>query len=111
MTNRKPLLSLITGTRNRPDGIARFLESVHTHTTSPYEVLVGDASDEPAQIDTAGGRVRIFREDPPRGYAAGYNRLLGHARGEVVVLLNDDLELLAHWHGKLESRFRRVRLR
>lgn len=109
MPRRKVALTLVTGTRNRPEAFERFLESALRFTKPPFEILVADASDEPLQIEKNGGRVRVLREDPPLGFARGYNRLFAEATGEVVVVLNDDLELLPGWASAVARPFRRSR--
>ncbi len=88
----KPILSLITGTRNRPEGIARLIDSVSKHTSVPFEMLVGDASDLP-YCGSYPYSVRIIRESPRLGHTRGYDRLFGMAQGEWLLWLNDDAEV------------------
>jgi GT2 family glycosyltransferase len=91
----QPLFSLVTGSRNRPESLERFLASVKEHTTHPYEVLIADASDTP--YESGDERVRVFPEPEPLGFVRGYNRVFPEARADWVVWLNDDVELMPGW--------------
>ncbi len=91
----KPILSLVTGTRNRPGSFKRLVDSVETHTDMAWEMIVADASDVPLTSDHP--RVRILPERPRRGMSRGYNQACREARGEFVLWLNDDAEVLAHY--------------
>lgn len=88
-----PTLSLVTGTRNRPDSFLHLLDSVVTHTSVPWEMLVADASDQPLFCDHP--NVRVLPERPRLGMSRGYNRAFRKAQGEFVLWLNDDAEVLA----------------
>lgn len=90
----RPVLSIVTGTRNRPTDLLRLLNSVDKHTNIPWEMVVSDASDRP--IDSMGfpRNVRMLQERPRLGHARGFNRAFGEARGEWVIYLNDDCEVL-----------------
>lgn len=97
----QPLFSLVTGSRNRPESLERFLRSVREQTTHPYEVLIADASDTPHRSDDP--FVRVFPEPEPLGFIRGYNRVFPEARGEWVVWLNDDIELQPGWSDLLAA--------
>ncbi len=86
-------LSLITGTRNRPEGIQRLIVSVVNHTTCSYEFLVGDVSDTPTTFSYLPDHVRILEERPRLGHTKGYNKLFRMAQGEWILWLNDDAEV------------------
>jgi GT2 family glycosyltransferase len=100
------MLSIVTGTRNRPDSISAFVRSILEHTTHPFELLIGDASDdEPFACEDE--RVRILPETEPLGACRAYNRLFRAARGEFVCFLNDDLEVLPEWSDRIFDVFAR----
>jgi glycosyltransferase involved in cell wall biosynthesis len=101
-----PLLSIVTGTRNRPESLALFVRSVLEHTRQPFELLIGDASEGPP-FRSRDPRVRVFPEAVPLGYARGYNELFRRARGELVAYLNDDVEVLPHWSETVLAAFER----
>lgn len=91
-----PVLSIVSGTRNRPASLARFVDSVLAHATLPFELLIGDASDA-APFQSPDPRVRVFPETEPLGPARGFNALFRRARGRWVCFLNDDVELGPGW--------------
>jgi len=86
------MLSLITGTRNRPAGLKRLIDSVIRHTSVSYEFLIGDASDQPQRLDVPPNIV-IWPEKPRLGHSRGYNRLFRLAQGDYLLWLNDDAEV------------------
>jgi GT2 family glycosyltransferase len=97
--NLNPVLSLITGTRNRPMDFRRLVDSIERHTPMEWELVVSDASDspieqEPVATDSTWPRIRVIPERPPLGCTAGYNRAFRQARGEWVLWLNDDCEVM-----------------
>ncbi len=85
-------LSLVTGTRNRPESFRRLLDSVIKHTAVDWEMIVADASCEP--VSDVPANVTVLHEKPPRGYVRGYNVAFKKTRGEWVIWLNDDAEVL-----------------
>lgn len=101
------MISVIVGTRNRPQLIERFVASIVAHTTHPFEVLVGDASDRVPCYESGDSRVRVLWESEPLGYVRGYNALFREARGSYVAFLNDDLEVLPGWSEGVMGLFQR----
>jgi len=108
-----PFVSLIVPTRNGVHLLQRCVDSVLTKTVYPaYELLVVDnGSDDPATLAylqalearTAPAlagvppervAVRVLRDDSPFNYSALNNRAVRAARGDVVGLLNNDLEVI-----------------
>jgi GT2 family glycosyltransferase len=92
----QPLLSVIVGTIDRPQHIANCIESVRRHTTIPYELIVGDASERHPPL-VSSGPLRVVREKPRLGHAKGYNQLFRQARGKWVCWLNDDARVTPGW--------------
>lgn len=88
-------LSLITGLRNRPKPFAVLLDSIQRCTDIDWELIVGDASDVPIteQIEIP-DNVTVLPERPRLGHTKGYNRCFEAAKGEWVIWLNDDAEVL-----------------
>lgn len=96
-------VSVVIGTRNRPELLARALESVLAQENVTLDVIVADDSSDPQHSDayrhlsmTADPRVRFLMADHPceerhpRGPGATRNRGLRAARGEFVAFLDDD---------------------
>lgn len=112
-----PLVSLVIPTRNGLRFLQRCVDSLLEKTTYPnFEVLVIDnGSDDPATLAyleslaegthpslaagpaSPGGRrtARVLRYGAPFNYSAINNYAVKHADGELVGLLNNDLEVIA----------------
>lgn len=85
-------LSLVTGTKNRPESFARLVASVVRHTDVPWELIAIDGSDTPVTCDVP--QVRIFPEAPRGcGCVKAFNLGFTQTRGEWVIYLNDDAEV------------------
>lgn len=94
-----PLVSILIPTR---DGkyLAKCVTSVLELTTYPnYEIVVIDnGSVEKSTsrfFEKMAGKLTVIRDDSPFNYSALHNRAVPQCRGEVLVLLNDDTEVLA----------------
>lgn len=97
-----PLVSLIIPTRDRADLLGRCVRSIRLRTTYvPYEIIVVDnGSVEPAThalfAELAGQPgIRILRYDQPFNYSAINNFAVAQARGTVVGLVNNDIEVIS----------------
>jgi len=95
-----PLVSIIIPTRNGVRHLRRCLDSLRGKTTyARYEIIVVDnGSDDPATLDYlrefAAGGGRVLSWPHPFNYSALNNFAAGHAGGEILALLNDDLEVI-----------------
>ncbi len=106
-----PLVSLIIPTRNGLDILKACIESIKALTTYPnYEILIVDnGSDDPAvlryfaEIEEA-GMARVLPYPHPFNYSAINNFAVGHARGEVVGLINNDITVITpEWLDEMVS--------
>jgi len=93
--NIDPVISIVTGTRNRPNDFRRLVDSIEAGTTIEWELVVSDASDSPLELedvatDETWPRIRIIPERPRLGCTKGYNVAFRAARGEFVLWANDD---------------------
>ncbi len=96
-----PLVSIIVPSRDRPDLLARCAAGVLDRTSyAPIELLVVDndsREDEAlALLDRLARdvRVRVLRHPGPFNHSAMNNQAAREAHGEVLVLLNNDVEIL-----------------
>jgi glycosyltransferase involved in cell wall biosynthesis/2-polyprenyl-3-methyl-5-hydroxy-6-metoxy-1,4-benzoquinol methylase len=96
-----PMVSLIIPTRNGFQFIRPCVESILNLTTYPnYEILIVDNdSDDPQLLHyfdelQKDARVRVVRVEQPFNYSALNNAAVKLARGEIVGLLNNDLEVI-----------------
>lgn len=92
------LVSYILLTHQRPDYLPDCLESICAQTHRPIEViLVDNGNDLPPSFLTniLGDRVesRLIQPGQNLGVAAGRNLGMAHARGDVMVFIDDDARL------------------
>ena len=97
-----PLVSLIIPTRNGLKLLKQCIESILTKTTySNYEILiVNNGSDDHStllylQEITLEPRIRVIHDDRPFNYSALNNAAVKMAQGEIVGLINNDIEVIS----------------
>jgi glycosyltransferase involved in cell wall biosynthesis len=105
-----PLVSLIIPTRNGLKLLRQCVESIFAKTDYPhYELIIVDnGSDDKATLSyldalaaradaglDMGPKVRVIRDARPFNYSALNNLAVKVARGEVVGLLNNDVEVIS----------------
>lgn len=74
------------------------LESIAQHTPEPHEVVVVDNGCTDATTEWSAARgARVVRSPVNLGFAGGVNLGLAEARGDVVVLLNNDALATPGW--------------
>jgi GT2 family glycosyltransferase/glycosyltransferase involved in cell wall biosynthesis len=106
-----PLVSLIIPTRNGLDLLRQCIDSIQQKTAyRPFEIIVVDnGSDDPATLDylqliAVEANVQILRIDAPFNYSALNNAAVKVAKGELVGLVNNDIEVISSdWLGELVS--------
>ena len=104
-----PLVSLIIPTRNALVLVRQCIESILAKTTyQNYEILLIDnGSDDPAALAyfselNQHERIRVIRDDSEFNYAALNNRAVAQAKGELIGLINNDIEVIApDWLGEM----------
>lgn len=97
-----PLVSIVICTRNQYQLLRTCIQSITQKTTYPrYEIIIVDnGSDEGRtlaylqQLAQENTRIRVVRDDSPFNYAALNNMAVSHAQGDVVALLNNDIEVI-----------------
>ena len=95
-----PLVDIIVPTRDRVDLLQMCVSSVLTGTNYPrfHVHIVDNGSVEPEthayfEEITKDGRVRVLKYDQPFNYSAINNFAVSHGRGQIIVLLNNDIEI------------------
>ena len=75
------------------DHLRRFLDSLETATTQPYEVVLADngSIDGAPEAAAATGRARLLRTGGNLGYGAASNRAIAGAASAWVVVANPDI--------------------
>lgn len=99
--NPEPLVSIIIPTRDRPDLLARCIDSVRERTSyRNFEILIVDngSTDTRAVALLADyakiKSVTVLRIDAPFNYSALNNEAAAIARGSLLCLLNNDIEVV-----------------
>lgn len=94
MKQTDPYFSIVVPTRNRPDSLARLLDSVEDQKDGCVEVIViDDASAEPVKVEPAyRTAVTVLRRDKSEGACSARNLGIEKARGDWIVFLDDDIE-------------------
>ncbi len=100
LTSDRPLVSIVVPVHGRWDLTAACLRSLaSTYALTPYEVVVvDDASPDDTRdrlADVAGVRVHALDENV--GFLRACNAGIAQARGEWVLLLNNDTEVQQGW--------------
>ena len=97
-----PLVSIVIPTRNGLDLMRCCIDSIRQRSTySAWDILIVDnGSDDPACLQwlqdvQQDRRIRVLRDERPFNYAALNNAAVAQARGEFVVLLNNDIEVIS----------------
>ncbi|WP_377002810.1 glycosyltransferase family 2 protein [Coralloluteibacterium thermophilus] len=106
-----PLVSILIPTRDRADLLKQCIDSIQKLTDYPaFEILVIDNGsreretfDYFASLESV-SNVRVLRDDSPFNYSAINNRGAREAKGEVIALLNNDIEAIhPEWLSEMVS--------
>lgn len=97
-----PLATLIIPTRNGLSLMRQCIGSIQEKTTYPrYEIIIMDnGSDDPEALAwfeeiARTPNIRVVRDDSPFNYSALNNRAAALANGEILVLVNNDIEVIS----------------
>lgn len=97
-----PFVSLVIPTRNALDLVRQCIESIVMGTAYPnYEILLLDnGSDDPealAYFAALGAQqnITVIRDERPFNYSALNNAAVARARGELIGLVNNDIEAIS----------------
>lgn len=110
-----PLVSIIIPTRNAKKMVRQCINSIRQKTTySNFEILLVDnGSDEKESVEYFGtlhdqGQVRLIKDPSPFNFSRINNDAVKQARGEYLVFLNNDIEVISpDWLSELVSQAQR----
>ena len=96
---RRPLTSIIILTLNELACTRLCLESLAAHTPEPHEVIVVDNGSHDGTVDFLRRvrGVRLIANRQNRGFAGGCNQGMVAARGDLLLLLNNDCVVTPGW--------------
>lgn len=106
-----PLVTLIIPTRNAHMLVKQCIDSIQQLTTyTHYEViLIDNGSDDAVSLEYFAElerheNVRVLRDNGPFNYSALNNRAVRMARGELIGLINNDIEVITpDWLSEMVS--------
>ncbi|KVC51153.1 glycosyltransferase family 2 protein [Burkholderia diffusa] len=106
-----PLVTLIIPTRNGLNLLRQCIKSIVSKTTyENYEIVIVDnGSDEPGTLEYLASlknepRFRVLRDDRPFNFSALCNAAVELANGEIVGLVNNDIEVISpEWLAEMVS--------
>ncbi len=104
------LVSIITVNYNGYTDTCELIESLRSHETFPYELIVvdnGSRVNEAALLHEAFPEVVVLRSEENLGFAGGNNLALPHAKGNYILYLNNDIEIEGPFLECLVDCFRR----
>ncbi|MCI1773929.1 MAG: glycosyltransferase [Paenibacillus lautus] len=86
-------ISVCICTRNRPDDLAKAIESIQKSSFPVYEIIVSDDSTDSKTEDLLRHHFRdvIYVQGPRKGLCANRNNALTKARGTHVMFMDDDV--------------------
>ena len=97
-----PLVSIVIPTRNGLSLMRQCIGSIDRKTTySRHEIIVVDnGSDDPAALAyfaklAERANVRVLRDERPFNYSALNNAAVAVAKGDVIALVNNDIEVMS----------------
>ena len=110
-TGKKPLVSLIVPTYNGKDITKQAIESILELTDyENYEIiLVDNNSDDPQSLEYFSSlekheKITVLRYPHPFNYSAINNFAVKYAKGEIIGLINNDIEVInSGWLGEMVS--------
>jgi glycosyltransferase involved in cell wall biosynthesis len=107
--NLKKLVTVAIPTRNRPELLARAINSLLIQSYERIEIIVADNAStvdlRPIQNLYADAGIRWFRHDENLGMVGNWNFCLDQAKGELFLMLSDDDVLMPGALSWLASQF------
>ncbi len=104
---RARLVSIVILTFNQLDKTGDCIESIRRHTPEPHEIIFIDNGSTDGTLDrlrelcACNENYTLIANGENRGFAAGCNQGIEAAKGEYVLLLNNDVVVTKDWLGGL----------
>lgn len=107
MTKHQPL-SIIIPVVNQPEMTVRCFQSIRANTKMPYEIIWVDNNSDPEsfgiirrQATRPRVKCKLIRNEYNVGFVKAINQGLAEAKGDYIILLNNDTEVSWKWATKL----------
>ncbi|HWY14771.1 MAG TPA: glycosyltransferase [Rhizomicrobium sp.] len=105
----KPTVSIVIPVHNKCEVTYLCLCSLlFAHNEAPFEIILVDdgSADETTKLATFVEGIQILRHEEAQGFVRACNDGAARARGEFVLLLNNDTQVTARWLDELVATFR-----
>jgi glycosyltransferase involved in cell wall biosynthesis len=86
-------LSCIIITKNRPDSLKRLLQSFESQSFKNFEIII--INDGGSNLKAGNNNTKVFQNKESVGSGRSRNLGVSHAAGEIILLLDDDVELVS----------------
>jgi GT2 family glycosyltransferase len=105
-----PLTSIVILTCDQLDYTRQCLNSIFARTDSPFELIIVDNGSRDGTVDylsslsrsdSACLRIKLIENKENQGFAKGCNQGLAEARGDYLLLLNNDVVVTTGWLSRL----------
>ncbi|HIE38468.1 MAG TPA: glycosyltransferase family 2 protein [Anaerolineales bacterium] len=110
VTGSQPLVTIVIPNWNGAAHLPTCLESLRGQTLRDFEVIVADNGSTDGSLELLSRdypEVQVLALGENRGFAGACNAGIRAARGEFVVLLNNDTEANPHWLAEVVAAFER----
>ena len=99
----RPVVSILIPVYNQVEVTLSLLKTIHQHTPVPYEVIIADdcSTDETQYLDRFVTNVRHVRHPENLGFLRNCNTAAIDAKGEFLVVLNNDTNVTEGWISSL----------
>ena len=109
-SQRNPEVSIIIPAHNKVEATYYCICSILTaYNSTTYEIIVVDdgSSDETSQLEQFVSGIKVVRHEEPQRFIKACNAGFQHAKGDYIVLLNNDTEVTGGWLDELKQAFTR----
>ena len=102
--------SIIILTHNQLEYTKKCINSIFKHTREPFELIVVDNGSTDGTVEylesevrsrESGVGIKIIKNKENLGFAAGNNQGMAEAKGNYVLLMNNDIVVTPGWLGRL----------
>lgn len=96
MVSSQKLVSIIIPTPGRKEVLKRCIDSIYAHTTTPFEIVIIDNDSRDGTMEYLAAEslkrpeIKSHRQPVNLGYQKSINVAMSKAKGEFILLFNDD---------------------
>ena len=109
-SNQRPAASIIIVNWNGAPHLPVCLNALRAQTFRAFEVIVADNASQDKSLELLAHdypEVKVIALPENRGFTGGNNAGIRAARGEIIILLNNDTEADPHWLEEIVAAFER----